>query len=74
MELLPQEHVFKPESATSANSQKWVQSLEVSCVSRESNDVCSNHFAKPCTYQTSTQGTSVPLVMQSLYNIQYRAN
>ena len=39
-------------------------------MSREANDVCDNHFEKPCTYQTSTLGTSVPLVMQSLYNIQ----
>ena len=34
---------------TSANRQKWVQSSEVSHMSRESNDVCDNHFTKPCT-------------------------
>ena len=31
----------------SANCQKWVQSLEVSRASHESNDVCNNHFTKP---------------------------
>ena len=34
---------------TSANSQKWFQSSEVSHINHEPNHVCRNHFAKPCT-------------------------
>ena len=57
MELLPQEHVSKPESPLIAHVLTFKSGFgsQVSRVSHESNNICGNHFAKPCINQSINQ-------------------